>query len=168
MPRTCTICRHSQRERIEQALLAGRGLRDVAARFGTSKTSLARHKEKHLKAELVAAHRAAEAERPGRLLDDVRGSENRAERLYEAAEQILGRALKARDLRTALQAIRAAVDVIGEARQHLELRGELTGEIAAPIPAQQNIVVLMPQVPAAAPAQPSPAAGVVLDITTTE
>jgi len=42
---------------------------------------------------------------------------------------ILERALEAVDLKTALNAIRAAVDVMGEARQYLELRGELTGEL---------------------------------------
>ena len=36
-----------------------------------------------------------------------------------------------KDLRTALQAIRAAADVMAEGRQYLELRGDLTGEFAA-------------------------------------
>jgi hypothetical protein len=69
---------------------------------------------------------------PISLLDDVRHGEDRSERLYDAAEAILARALAAKDLRTALQAIRAAADVMAEGRQYLELRGDLTGEFAAP------------------------------------
>ena len=62
------------------------------------------------------------------MLEDVRNAEGRAERLYKAAEAILARALDVKDLRTALQAIRAAADVMAEGRQYLELRGDLTGE----------------------------------------
>ena len=75
------------------------------------------------------AHEAREVARADSLLADVRNAEDRAERLYGAAEGILERALEAEDLKTALNAIRAAVDVMGEARQYLELRGELTGEL---------------------------------------
>ena len=42
------------------------------------------------------------------------------------------RALDVNGLRTALKAIRAAADVMAEGRQYLELRGDLTGEFAAP------------------------------------
>ncbi len=58
----------------------------------------------------------------------MKAAEGRAERLYAAAEQILTRALEDSP-RTALQAIKAAVDVMGEARQYLELRGKITGEL---------------------------------------
>jgi hypothetical protein len=67
--------------------------------------------------------------RTGALLDDVRAGEGRAERLYQQAEEILVGALQDKDRRTALQAIRAAVDVMGEARSYMELRGELTNEL---------------------------------------
>ena len=36
-----------------------------------------------------------------------------------------------KDLKTAIQSIRAAVDVMGAARAYLELRGTLSGEIGA-------------------------------------
>jgi hypothetical protein len=64
------------------------------------------------------------------LLDDVRAAGGRAERLYCTAEDILKAALAESDKRTALQAIRAAVDILGEARGYLELRGKLTGELS--------------------------------------
>jgi hypothetical protein len=77
-------------------------------------------------------------------LDDVRHGEDRAERLYNAAEAILRRALAAKDLRTAIQAIRAAADVMAEGRQYLELRGDLTGEfeLKKPQMATQKIQVI--------------------------
>jgi hypothetical protein len=61
----------------------------------------------------MRAHDAEEVRRADSLLDDVRNAEGRAERLYKAAEAILARALDVKDLRTALQAIRAAADVMG-------------------------------------------------------
>jgi hypothetical protein len=63
------------------------------------------------------------------LLADVRTGEGRAEPLYAVAESIFEEAREAKDRKTALNAIRAAVDVIPEARQYVELRGELTGEL---------------------------------------
>src|SRR5438105_965029 len=77
------------------------------------------------------------------LLDDVRHGEGRADRLYNAAEAILGRALEAKDLRTALQAIRAAAAVMSEGRQYLELRGDLTGEMDGRNAAPHNPIILM-------------------------
>ena len=55
-------------------------------------------------------------------MDDVRHGERRAERLYEQAEEILAGALEDKDHRTALQAIRAAIDVMREARSYMEFR----------------------------------------------
>jgi hypothetical protein len=63
------------------------------------------------------------------MIDDVRDAEGRGERLYEAAEQIFRRALESQDLKTALQAIRACVEVMAEAGGYMELRGQLTGEL---------------------------------------
>ena len=73
----------------------------------------------------MRAHDSEEILRADSLLEDVRNAEGRAERLYKAAEAILARALDVKDLRTALQAIRAAADVMAEGRQYLELRGTL-------------------------------------------
>ena len=130
MPRTCTICNHRDREAIERSLLAGESFRNIATRTGTSPSALVRHRADHLTASLVKAHEAKDVARAGSLLEDVRSGEGRAERLYSAAEGILVRSLEAKDLRTALMAIREARGVMGEARQYMELRGELSGELA--------------------------------------
>jgi hypothetical protein len=150
MPRSCTVCNHSERELIERALLAGEPFRNIAVRYGLSPSALVRHRTDHLPAALVRAHDSEQILRADSLLEDVRNAEGRAERLYKAAEAILARALDVKDLRTALQAIRAAADVMAEGRQYLELRGDLTGEFAAPKvqgPPQKIQVLALPKLP---------------------
>jgi hypothetical protein len=132
MPRICTICKHRNREPIERALLAHESYRNIAARFGTSASALVRHRREHLLSGLVKAREAEVAARADSLLGDVRNAEGRADRLYSAAEGILNRALGSSDLKTALVAIRTATAVMGEARQYLELKGELSGELSTP------------------------------------
>jgi hypothetical protein len=128
MPQICTICRHPHRLQIEQALVGGITLRTVSDQYGPSKTALLRHRS-HVAGAIAARVQAQESVRTGTLLQDVRAGEGRAERLYAQAEEILSSALKDKDRRTALQAIRTAIDVMGEARGYLELRGELVGEL---------------------------------------
>ena len=140
---TCRVCGHKKRLAIDRALLEGQSLRDIARRTGTTASSLQRHKAEHLARHLVKAHEAREVARADSLLADVRNAEDRAERLYGAAEGILERALEAEDLKTALNAIRAAVDVMGEARQYLELRGELTGELQNAADAAANVPMIV-------------------------
>src|SRR5215467_10442490 len=129
MPMTCKVCGHKKRLEIDRALLEGQSLRVIARRTGTTASSLQRHKAEHLARSLVKAHEAREVARADSLLDDVRTAEGRAERLYGVAEDILEEAREAKDRKTALDAIRAAVNIMAEARQYLELRGELTGEL---------------------------------------
>lgn len=51
MSRACTVCAHPDYKTIDQALLAGQSLRNIAARFGTSRSALHRHAHFHLPAE---------------------------------------------------------------------------------------------------------------------
>jgi hypothetical protein len=142
---SCTICGHKKRREIDRALLERRPLRHTASQFGTSTGALQRHRA-HIHRDLVETHqagsRAEQFARADSLLADVRNAEDRAERLYGAAEGILERALEAEDLKTALNAIRAAVDVMAEARQYIELRGELTGELPKVADAAANVTLV--------------------------
>jgi hypothetical protein len=61
---------------------------------------------------------------------EVRTAKGRGERLYKAAEDILERALDTKDLKTALAAIRGAVDVMGEARAYLQVGRPAHGRVA--------------------------------------
>jgi hypothetical protein len=152
VPMTCRVCGHKKRLEIDRALLEGKSLRDIARRAtGLSASSLQRHKAEHLARHLVKAHEAREAARADSLLADVRNAEGRAQRLYGVAEDILKKALEAQDLKTALNAIRAGVDVMAEARQYMELRGELTGELSNVADAAANVplirVLSVPRMP---------------------
>jgi len=115
MPRRCTVCDHLQRHSIDEALVSGGPYRSVAKRFGLSDSAVYRHKTKHLPAHLLRAREVEEAARADDLLDQVR-------HLQSHALDILERAEKAGDLRTALAAI-------SQARGNLELLGKLAGEL---------------------------------------
>jgi hypothetical protein len=131
MPQICSVCRSPRRVEIEQSLIGSVPLRTIVEQFGPSgpsKTALLRHRS-HIAGTVAQQTQARESKPTGTLLGDIRAGEGRAERLYGQAEEILASALQDKDRRTALQAIRTAIDVMGEARGYLELRGELTGEL---------------------------------------
>jgi hypothetical protein len=115
MPRRCTVCDHSEIHSIDEALVSGAPYRSVAKRFKLSESAVYRHKTEHLPAHLLKAREVEEAARADDLLDQVRN-------LQTHALDILERAEKAGDLRTALAAI-------SQARGNLELLGKLAGEL---------------------------------------
>jgi hypothetical protein len=115
MPRRCTVCDHPERHRIDEALVSGGPYRSVAKRFGLSESAVYRHKSEHLPAHLLKAREVEEMAHADDLLEQVR-------HLQAHALDILARAEKAGDLRTALAAI-------SQARGNLELLGRLAGEL---------------------------------------
>jgi hypothetical protein len=115
MPRRCTVCDHPERHGIDEALVSGAPYRSVAKRFELSASAMYRHKTEHLPAHLLKAREVEEAANADDLLDQVRN-------LQTHALDILERAEKAGDLRTALAAI-------SQARGNLELLGKLAGEL---------------------------------------
>ena len=115
MPRRCTVCDHPERHSIDEALVTGAPYRSVAKRFERSESAVYRHKTEHLPAHLLKAKEVEEVVQAEDLLDQVRN-------LQAHALDILERAEKAGDLRTALAAI-------SQARGNLELLGKLAGEI---------------------------------------
>ena len=115
MPRRCTVCAHLQRQDIDELLVSGAPYRSVAKRFGLSESAVYRHKTEHLPAHLLKARKAEEVAQADDLLDQVR-------HLQVHALDILERAEKAGNLRTALSAI-------SQARGNLELLGKLAGQL---------------------------------------
>jgi hypothetical protein len=115
MPRRCTVCDHSERHSIHEALVTGAPYRSVAKRFRLSESAVYRHKVEHLPAHLLKAREAEELARADDLLEQVR-------ELQTHALDILERAEETGDLRTALAAI-------SQARGNLELLGKLAGEL---------------------------------------
>jgi hypothetical protein len=90
---------------------------------------------------LVKAQAVAEIAKADKLLDHVTRAEGRAERLYIAAEEILTRALADDNPKTALQAIRTAIDDDGTGRHHRRREPYLTPlrfEQRHPVPAMAH------------------------------
>ena len=115
MPRRCTVCDHPESHGIDEALVTGAPYRSVAKRFELSESAVYRHKTEHLPAHLLKAREVEEVAQADHLLEQVRN-------LQAHALNILERAEKAGDLRTALAAIY-------QARGNLELLGKLAGEL---------------------------------------
>ncbi len=114
MPRTCTVCTHSERADIDQALLGGQPLRDIAGRFGTSRSALLRHKKADIPATLAKAKQEEEV---------------RAETLYDRLKainretaEILAEARESGSLGIALAAI-------NRVERQLELEARLLGQL---------------------------------------
>jgi hypothetical protein len=147
MPRICTVCASKRRAEIDRALVAGEGsMRDIARSCRVSKDALLRHKAEHLPAALVRGHEIAETRRGAGLLGQLSEGQDRSSRLYDAAEEILRRALEGNDQKLALNAIGRAVGVMAEARALAELQGQVTGELRPKEPAVSisRVAICMP------------------------
>src|SRR5215212_4713368 len=101
MPRRCTVCDHPDRNGIDEALVGGVPYRSIAKRSGLSESAVYRHKTEHLPTHLLKAKEAEVVAQADDLLNQVRN-------LQAHALDILERAEKAGDLRTALAAISQA------------------------------------------------------------
>jgi len=114
MPQTCSICIHPDRASIDQEIICGTPVRDIAGRYGVGKSSIDRHK-KHIPSALIKAQEAVVVGNADTLLHEVKT-------LLEQAQSLTGAAQAAGDLRTALQGI-------GKVKEILELMARLAGEI---------------------------------------
>ena len=114
MPPKCSICYHPDRQTIDQALVSGETLRDIAQRFAVSRDALYRHKA-HIPTAVAKAHEADEVAEADRLLATVRD-------LLQSAIATIDQAERAGELRTKLAAIREARET---AKLLLEVHGEL-------------------------------------------
>lgn len=113
MPRRCSICSHAQRGAIDEALATSPdSIRDIAGRFGLSKTAVARHKAEHLPAHLTKAAEAQEVASASSLLEQMQALQARTLAILGAAG----------DPKTALAAV-------AQARGNLALLAELTGKL---------------------------------------
>ncbi len=95
---TCKVCRHSELQTIDESLLEGASIRDIARQYGFSAAALHRHK-KHVDAALRRARDAAEISRADTLVAQL-------QKLRKDAQRIQAKAETAKDYRAALQGIR--------------------------------------------------------------
>lgn len=101
---SCSACSDPRRPEIDAALLAGDSLRDIAGRFGTSKSALSRHRP-HVGRALVRA-----AARKGERFEET--LLQKVERLEADARRLGKRAEEEGDIRCALAAVREMGEVV--------------------------------------------------------
>lgn len=115
--RRCTVCDHPRRAAINRLLATDRrSLRDIAGRFGLSKSSVARHDAKCLPAALVAVAEAADLAESSTVLEQARDWIAEVRELFEDARD-------SGDLELALKAT-------DRAGRWLDLVAKVTGELA--------------------------------------
>lgn len=117
MPRSCTICSNESREAMDQALVGGTALSEVAALFRVSDDALSRHKANHLPATLAKAHEVEEAASADNLLSRLRELNRETAAILKEA-----RTKGSKDNELALKAI-------ARVEKQIELEGRLLGEL---------------------------------------
>lgn len=119
MPRTCTVCSHSERPAIDRALVAGEASnRRIASQYGVSERAIRDHKANHLKLRMLKAIERRE-EADIRTAIDVVGQ---LRAINGASLTILKEARDARDGDLALKAI-------DRIQKQIELQAKLIGEL---------------------------------------
>jgi len=134
MPMPCATCKHSQRAKIDEALVTGTStLLELSQTYALSTTALHRHKT-HIPAALVVAKQAREATEATTLLE-------RVESLIRDCHHIAARAQREKQWIAATGALR-------EVRLCLELLGKVSGELqpSSLIQVQQNQIPEPPRI----------------------
>ena len=128
----CSVCDHPEARHIATALLAGDSVRDVAQRYGLTKSTVARHNRLHLIPRLTPAEQAVpaivQAIDDQNLRFDVMAS---MRELHTRTLALLTKAEASNDGHLALRAIR-------EARGNLQLLGHLDGSLDGPVAPQSG------------------------------
>lgn len=128
MPRICTVCRHPERTTIDESLVLGQSLRNVAKRFGTSVTALFRHKD-HIPQALARAKAAREEADAEKLHDSVLRLERKLDSYMLEADEVIEEARASGDSRLRLSAIKEGVAAARSLAPILDLRGRISGEL---------------------------------------
>ena len=116
MPRTCLACASPERTAIEQALVAGEPLRNIAKRVSISPAGLLRHKI-HVSQAIVKATEKREERLGDSLVDEMR-------RVQRKAWELLAKTESDGDHRASIVALR-------EVRECLESLGSLLAKVGA-------------------------------------
>ena len=142
MPRTCTVCSHPERRKIDALLSAGtEGYRNIAKQYRISPASLTRHKP-HAAQAIAKAGARREVSIGESVLAKLDRLEQRLETTYSDSVELLAQAKAAGDTATAVRAVSAIRNVLSESRQQIEVLAELRGELDRR--PQINLAVLAP------------------------
>jgi hypothetical protein len=121
MPRTCLACAHSDRTAIDNALVAGEPLRNIAKRVSISPAGLLRHKS-HVSQAIVNASERREEQLGDNLLDEMRRVQRKAWQLLDTAESEGDH----RGAIVALREVRECLESLGAMLARVDLSGNLT------------------------------------------
>ena len=124
MSRKCLVCTHPEYQKIDEALIRGESLRDIARHYELDKSAILRHKQNHLPVHLIKANEKDERQRACSLVEEIHRLKKKAERIAEQAEQ-------KGDFRTALSGIRELTRIV-------EILARMQGEIQ-----NQNINIVL-------------------------
>ena len=127
MTRKCSVCMSQDVDKINKGLVSSVPYRELSRRFGIDKSSLSRHKKRHIPELLSKAVEAKEVTKANNLFDEIN-------RLKIGIERIARKAEEQQDLRTALAAFRELIRIT-------ELLVRMSGEIKD----QSFNIVLNPQ-----------------------
>jgi hypothetical protein len=105
MPRTCRACSSPDRTAIDEAIVSGEPLRNIAKRVSISPAALLRHKT-HVSQALVKASEKREESIGVSIMARLEG-------LYQRAEKVLNNAEASGDGRLALAGIREVRETLG-------------------------------------------------------
>lgn len=128
MSMRCSICTRPDRNRIDEALVGGTGIRDTAGQFAVSKSAVARHK-RHVSAALVRASEAREVASADALMSHLKDLNRRALAILETAET-------SGKLEVALKAIRECrgiVETLVHVATELQVREQEFREVVAQV-----------------------------------
>ena len=115
MPRKCSVCTNPHKDEIDEAIIAGEPIRDIARQFDINKSAISRHKQKHLPSTIVNAKKGEDIVKATNLVEEI-------SRLKSKAENIAKKAEEKGDYRTALAGVRELTRIV-------ELLAKMQGEI---------------------------------------
>ena len=117
MPRTCSVCENPNRDDIDNLLVSGQSLRDIATRYPPlTPSALSRHHNRHVSAALMAMQAQVQADGRASLVDRIEVLIGNAETMFAAAA-LAGHGAQ-------------ALAVLKELRSQLELLGKADGSLA--------------------------------------
>lgn len=115
MAQECSICTHSRRAEIDQAIARGDAHRAIAREFGVSRHALDRHKKNgHIAQQIAKAAEAKEIAQAETLIDEVTALKARALTILDNAET---------------EGTREACLALREVRGIIELLAKVQGEL---------------------------------------
>src|SRR4051794_7308775 len=120
----CTICKHSDRARIEMLRIAGVGLDKIAEQFDVSRDAVWRHMGKHLSEADKAAYLA---EVP--LAEMLARAADEGVSLLDFFKIVRGTLMKQFQLAASVNDRKAVAALAGKLNETLNLIGNITGEM---------------------------------------